>query len=240
MTNRTAVSLSLLGAALALVGPAAAQQLVTNGGFEAGFTGWTRANQVGSTGNFLDQTGTGSPLTGQVVQPPPQGLHAAMTDGAGPGAHVLYQDIVIPGSVPGASIQFSLFIHNTATAFTTPATLDFATPALNQQARVDQLSAAADPFSVAGGDIFQNLFQTLVGSPLVTGYNPFNIDITAALAAHAGQTVRLRFAETDNVNIFNLGVDGVSVLVVPAPAGALLALPLVFLGARPRRRPGDR
>jgi len=50
------------------------------------------------------------------------------------------------------------------------------------------------------------------------GYNPFTVDITAVLAAHAGQTVRLRFAETDNVNIFNFGADGVSVNVVPAPA----------------------
>jgi len=90
---------------------------------------------------------------------------------------------------------------------------------------------------VAGADVFQNLFQTAVGSPLVTGYNAFNLDITAALAAHAGQTVRLRFAETDNVNIFNFGVDGVSVSVVPAPAGAVVALPLAFLGVRRRRWP---
>jgi hypothetical protein len=234
MTNRTSSARLALGAVLVAGGMVQARpDLITNGGFESGLAGWTRAQQLGSAGQFFDQTGATSPVNGLAVQAPPEGLHAAMSDAAGPGSRILYQDLVIPASVPFASIQFSLFINNRATAFSTPATLDFSTPTLNQQARVDLITTAADPFSVAPADILQNLFQTAVGSPLVTGYNPFNLDITALLSAHAGQTVRLRFAETDNVNIFNFGVDAVSVNVVPAPAVGLLAIPLVLL---PRRR----
>lgn len=224
MTNRVIAGL-FAAASVA----AARADLITNGGFESGFSGWTRVDQLGSSGTFATQSGTSSPVNGMPVQAPPEGARAAMTDSAGPGSHVLYQDFVVPVSIPQATAQFSLFINNTATAFSVPASLDFSTPALNQQARVDLMLATADPFSVAAADILQNLFQTTVGSPLVTGYNPLSVDITAALAAHAGQTVRLRFAQADNVNIFNFGVDAVGVNVVPAPgAGLLLAASLVL------------
>jgi hypothetical protein len=102
----------------------------------------------------------------------------------------------------------------------TPATLDFSTPALNQQARVDILRAGTDPFSVASADLLLNLYQTQVGSPLISGYNTFNFDLTSLFAANVGQTLRLRFAETDNVLTFQLGVDDVSletVSTVPEP-----------------------
>jgi hypothetical protein len=190
-------------------------------------------DQLGSGGTFNSQTGTTSPVNGLPVQTSALGHARGHDRRARPGAHVLYQDITIPAVVPGAVIGFSYFVNNTATAFTTPATLDFSTPALNQQARVDLMSTAADPFSVAPADIFQNLFQTAVGSALVTGYNAFSIDVTAAFAAHAGQTIRLRFAETDNVNIFNFGVDGVTANV-PAPGGVLALCPVLRWGRRRR------
>jgi hypothetical protein len=44
----------------------------------------------------------------------------------------------------------------------------------------------------------------------MSGYTDFSFDVTALLATYQGQTVRLRFAEVDNVNIFNFGVDEVS------------------------------
>lgn len=227
--NRATIILTLC------LGAAARADLITNGGFESGFTGWVRADQAGSVGIFQDQTGTVSPATGQSVPAPPQGLHAAMTDAAGPGSHVLYQDIVIPASVPGATVQFSVYIKNLATAFSTPATLDFATPTLNQQARVDVITTAANPFSVGAADVLQNLFQTAVGSPLVTGYNVITVDVTSVLAANAGQTLRLRFAETDNVNIFNFGVDNVSLNVVPGPGSFAAGLAGMLVIGRRRR-----
>lgn len=205
--------------------------LITNGGFESGLSGWTTANQLGSEGTFFHQSGATSPVNALTVQPPPEGSFAAMTDAGGPGSHVLYQDFVVPANITDASLTFSLFINNTATAFTTPSHLDFATTALNQQARVDIMTAASDPFSTAPTDILQTLFQTTVGSPLTTGYNSLTFDLTAFLAARPGQTLRLRFAEVDNVNIFNFGVDDVS-LVVPSPATLFIGAPMLFVRRR--------
>ncbi|MBI4524908.1 MAG: PEP-CTERM sorting domain-containing protein [Deltaproteobacteria bacterium] len=193
--------------------------LISNGGFESGFSGWTRVDQVGGDGTFLLQTGTLSPVNSFPVPAPPEGLQAAMTDSLGPGSHVLYQDFVVPADVAVATIGYSLFINNGngSPDFFTPAHLDFATPALNQQARADIITTLADPFSVAALDVLQNLFQTNPGDPLVSGYNALQFDITALLQAHPGETLRLRFAEVDNVAPFNMGVDGIDLNVTPIP-----------------------
>ena len=150
---------------------------------------------------------------------------AAMTDGQGPGAHALYQDFVVPASGGSATLNFSLFVGNRADGFYTPATpsLDFSTPELNQQARVD-IMRPVDPFSVAAPDILLNVYQTSPGDALVSGYTALTADLTALFAAHPGETLRLRFAETDNVFMFQLGVDDVDLDVVPVPEPALLLL----------------
>ncbi|MBX3380016.1 MAG: hypothetical protein KF805_07960 [Phycisphaeraceae bacterium] len=229
--NSASTAIVVFGLLAGACASAPAQELIANGGFESGFSGWTRVDQIGSDGTFHLQSGAASPVNGFAVPPPPHGQSAAMTDSAAPGSHVLYQDIVIPASVPVATLRFSLYINNSAGAFSTPSTLDWATPTLNQQARVDIMTTGADPFSVSAPDILQNVFQTIIGSSLVSGYNEFSIDVTALLAAHAGETLRLRFAEADNVNFFNFGVDSVS-LTVPAPS----ALGLAAAGLSFRRR----
>jgi hypothetical protein len=180
-------------------------------------------NQVGSEGNFLLQTGTVSPTNGDPVPAPPGGSVAAMTDAFGPGSHVLYQDFVVPTG--SAHLSFSLFIGNRANSFFTPASLDFSTPALNQQARVDILKAGTDPFSVAASDVLLNVYQTHVGDPIVSGYNTLNFDLSSLFSANTGQTLRLRFAETDNVFSQQLGVDNVSLetSAVPEPSSLLLS-----------------
>jgi hypothetical protein len=223
--------------------PVTAANLITNGGFEAGLTGWTVADQVGSDGTFTQQSGTASPVNGDVVPPPPEGTFAAMTDAMGPGSHVLYQDFVVPtGPLATTFLSFQLFIGNRADEFFTPnpATLDFSTPALNQQARVDILRAGTDPLSVDSADVLLNVYQTMPGDPAVSGYTPILADITALLQANAGNTLRLRFAEVDNVFTFQLGVDNVSIAAVPEPAtlaGAALGglLTLAFVARRRRR-----
>jgi len=237
----------LRGAALAaalvcaLAGKAQAVT-INNGGFESGFSSWTRADQVGSDGTFYTQTGSTSPVNGFSVAAPPEGAAAAMTDAQGPGSHVLYQDFVVDAAPGTRFLKFSLFLNSDAD-FRTPGTLDFATAALNQQARVDLMTTSGDPFSVTGGDILQNLYQTQPGDPLTSGYTPFMIDVTSLLSAHVGQTLRLRFAEVDNVSFMNFGVDDVAFVergtgdLVPEPPSLALAasglLPLV--SARRRR-----
>jgi hypothetical protein len=219
-----AVALFLALAATELAGAA---PLITNGGFESGFTGWTRVDASGSDGAFFLQSGITSPANGDAVPAPPGGTNAAMTDAGAPGSHVLYQDFVVPASLGNAVVTFDLFIGNRADDFYTPssASLDFSIPALNQQARVDVLLAGTDPFSVSLSDVLLPLFQTNPGDPLISGYTPHNADVTALLNAHLGETLRLRFAEADNVFIFQLGVDDVSLdtfSAVPEPTAMLL------------------
>ena len=69
----------------------------------------------------------------------------------------------------------------------------------------------SDPFDIA--DSLLNAFQTLPGDPLTSGYTLFTLDVTSLLASHLGETLRLRFAEVDNVIFFNLGVDDVHLLI---------------------------
>ena len=94
--------------------------LITNGGFESGLTGWTRVDQVGSDGTFFVQSGTTSPVLGNPVPAPPQGSRAAMTDAEAGGSHVLYQDFVVPTGLTTVFLTFDLFIHNWANEFVSP------------------------------------------------------------------------------------------------------------------------
>jgi hypothetical protein len=241
--TRPAAVLFVLG----LVGPAAHAgpvQFIANGGFESGFAGWTRADQPGGTtleegsGGFLLQTGATSPMNGFPVVAPPEGSNAAMTDAGGPGSHVLYQDFLVPIDVGTASISFAVYVNNQAADFFNPETLDFSSED-NQQARVDLMLASADPFSVDPADVLLNLFQTRPGDPLVSGYTTISSDITALLASHAGETLRLRFAAVDNQLVLNFGVDNASLLAaVPEPStllGAALG-GVLTLGVVLRRR----
>jgi hypothetical protein len=200
---------ALLAAAAAV--PAHAG-LITNGSFESGFAAWTSVDQLGSDGAFFVQSGAASPVNGMPVPAPPSGTFAAMTDAQAGGSHVLYQDFVVPVALTSYTLGFSLFLNNGADAFYTPSTLDWATPVLNQQARVDIIRTSADPFSVAGGDILQTIYQTNVGDPLTSGYNSLTFDVTALLQANQGATLRLRFSEVDNVSFFQMGVDGVDIV----------------------------
>jgi hypothetical protein len=234
---RTLGLLALLAMTLSLT----AHADLTNGGFEAGFTGWTRVDQLGSDGTFFLQTGTTSPVSGNTVPAPPEGTTAAMTDALGPGSHVLYQKFTPTSAVPSAILSFDLFVGNRADDFYTPNHLDFSTPDLNQQARVDILFGGADPFSVAGGDVLLNTFQTHSGDPLVSGYTHYAVDVTSILNSNVGTELMLRFAEVDNVFTFNFGVDNVhleasEVTPVPEPSTMVLGLTSLLGVAGMRRR----
>lgn len=218
----------LLFTTIALLPINAQAASLVNGGFESGFTGWTRVDQLGSDGGFFVQQGLLSPVNGVDVPAPPEGSQAAMTDAGAGGTHVLYQDFVVPNQVNTASLGFSLFLNNTADKYYIPNTLDWAAANtvgllnLNQQARVDILLPGVDVFSL---NVLLNLFQTATADPLVSGYDSYNRDITALLQSHAGETLRLRFAEVDNVGLFNFGVDNVNISIanrIPEPSVLLL------------------
>jgi len=184
-------------------------------------------DQLGSDGTFFLQTGTASPVNGDPVPAPPGPTTAAMTDAQGSGTHLLLQTFTVAAPVPSASLVFDIFVGNRSDAFRTPNTLDFSTPTLNQQGRVDIITNAADPFSLAPADVLLNAYRTNVGDPLVSGYNHIIVDITSVVNSNVGNPLRLRFAEADNVFTFQLGVDNVDIIVgqagVPEPSTWLTA-----------------
>jgi len=218
--NTRALVLPLLLACILSSGASAA--VIVNGGFESGFSSWSRIDQAGSDGTFFQQTGTSSTSSGTAVPAPPGGTTAAMTDALAPGSHAMWQTFTIAAPVGPTMLVFDLFIGNRADAFSVPAnltTLDFSTAALNQQARVDIMPAGADPLSIAAGDILLNAFQTRPGDPLVSGYTRRFVDITSVLNANLNRPLMLRFAETDNVYLFQMGVDNVDFqAAIPEPS----------------------
>ena len=102
----------------------------------------------------------------------------------------------------------------------------------------------ADGF-VAASDVLLTVFHTDAGDALVSGYDSSAVDVTSLLNAHLNETLRLRFAEVDNVFIFQFGVDNVTLDVgtsqaVPEPASwALIGIAGLGL-AWWQRRAGSR
>jgi hypothetical protein len=214
---------------------------IVNGSFEDGggsLTGWVVVNQTGGSGSWYVQSGTTSPISSFPVPLPTGGTYAAMTNQADPGSHVLYQDFVVPRGLTSASLSFDRFIGNEIGAFYTRNTLDYSGILPNVQARVDIVTVTADPFSVASSDVLLNIFNTRAG-PIPSGYTTQTTDLTSVLTAHQGETLRLRFAEVDNVAHFQFGVDNVhlDVTVVPEPSTLiLLCSGIAFLGGNLMRR----
>jgi hypothetical protein len=222
-----------------------ALDLIVNGSFESGnLEGWTIANQDGSNGNWFTQSGELSPLSGTFVPGPPKGLFAAMTDQTGPGTHVLYQDIVIPGDVGGPptsyGLAFDYYLGNRANSFSSPDSLNFDVSP-NQQVRVDLLRSGANPLSVASDDVLVNVLRTLSSDPPSNVYNAINFSISVdATTLSPGQTVRLRFAQVNNQGPFQFGLDNVQFFstAIPEPAsitlvGIALMLCLIKVFGRP-------
>ncbi|MGR9105876.1 MAG: PKD domain-containing protein [Gammaproteobacteria bacterium] len=184
---------------------------VVNGGFEDGsLSGW---GVVGNNfGQWYAYSGTSSPLTGRAIAAPPEGLYAATTDQVGAGVRILYQDITVPATGT-YYLEFQLYYKNFAAGFFTPASLVAFGGFPNQQYRVDLISPGAPIRSVDPSDVLLNIFQTQVGDPNQIGPTPYSV----SLAAFAGQTVRLRFAEVDNVLFFLASVDDVKLVLNEPP-----------------------
>ncbi|MEO7254167.1 MAG: hypothetical protein ABIZ64_08005 [Casimicrobium sp.] len=194
-----------------------AVEVIVNGGFEsntgagsASFSNWTiiRENSAGVTGNFLVQTGTQSPTTRFAVPLPPGGAFTAMTDQTGPGRTAIYQDITVP-STGAVWLGLRLHVQTQSDEFAAPATLDF-NVVPNQQVRVDVMNPAAAAFDVGAG-VLTNVYATQTSTIPDANYFPLSIN----LKPFAGQTVRIRISEVDNLHGLVVGVDQVSVTSVP-------------------------
>jgi hypothetical protein len=185
-----------------------------NDGFELGAVDtndipcWTVDSQ--ELGSWCLQAGT-SPPQGEcsgstvAVEAPTEGSQAAMTNMSGPGSQVLYRCGVLRSDV----VSFELYLRNQAGIFFSPPTLNpFGIE--NQQFRADLVDAAAlaaDPFTVGSSDVVANLYQTMPGDPLTSGYTPVVTDVSAFV----GDEVCLRFANVANLFFLNTGIDDVMI-----------------------------
>jgi hypothetical protein len=211
-------------ASLALLVPGAAgAATVVNGGFESGdLTGWQQQSPYPDSSSWYAYSGTESPRSPAFppVPAPPAGSFAAIVDQGPPSQIVLYQDIVVE---PGNTQQLSMLLYyNSDEEMKMPDPPTLSLGVINQQYRVDLMRPSAPLDSVAPGDVLAPIFGTKTGDPQVR--TPF--PQTVELAPFAGQTVRLRFAQSAT-NRLRAGVDSVAILgeppqppgPSPAPAG---------------------
>jgi hypothetical protein len=229
-----------LALALGSLTPSAAGAAqVVNGSFETGdFTGWQGQGSTGA-GDWFAYTGSEPPIPherGAVsVQPPPQGVFAAITDQLNPEMLILYQDLRLE---PGTGYKLSLLAYyDSYSALTTPSPDTFSVdeealgPRPNQQFRIDVTKAGSPPDSVDPSDVLLELFHTKSGGARRMEPTRFVAD----LAPFAGQTVRLRIAVAATEEVLSAGVDAVA---LSSPDGSFSQSPLRRI--RPRRAKANR
>ena len=225
----------LLALGAAIAAPASAQQLITNGGFESGsLSGWTTANQTGSSGGFFARSnGTQfDPFRSTVG--PKSGSYYAVSDQTGNGSHALLQTFTVNAPASAVILSFDMFVDNyNFGGAVTPNTLDY-TVVPNQQARVDILSAGAGAFTTGAGDL-ANFYKGSdpVSDPNIDNphqYTHYSFDITSLVGT--GGTFQLRFAEANNQDNLFQGVDNVSIRETPAvpEASTLVSFGLLAFG----------
>ncbi|HEX6687754.1 MAG TPA: hypothetical protein VF085_03720 [Solirubrobacterales bacterium] len=203
---------------VAVVAPAGAvAATVVNGDFESGtLSGW-QVHRATEAGDWFAYQGTDAPIGSRratpadPVQAPPQGHFAATTDEANPDTLILYQDVSLE---PGFNHQLSLLAYYNSykpIGVPTPNTLSVDEEVLggqkNQQFRIDVMKPDVPLESLDPSDILRTLFATRPGDPRTMAPTR----LTANLSAFAGQTVRLRIANTAHEEVFNAGVDAVSI-----------------------------
>jgi hypothetical protein len=203
---------------VAMVPACAGAATVVNGDFESGtLAGWHVHRETGA-GNWFAYKGTDAPIgrkrkpvPADPVQAPPQGVYAAIADEANPDTLILYQDLTLEA---GRSQRLSLLAYYNSykpIAVPTPNTLSVDEEILgkqkNQQFRIDVMKPAAPLDSVDPGDLLRTIFETEPGDPQEMAPTR----LTADLSAFAGQTVRLRIANAVHEEVFNAGVDDISI-----------------------------
>lgn len=214
--------LKVFGIILACSAGSVHANLITNGDFSSGLTGWTATN-AGSGAWYSDTVGTTTPFSGQSTSGAGGGVGTyAVTDQSGPGTHVLDQAFTVAAGQQ-VTVTFDLFANDHSGVGPIDCGVISHTSGACQYAMVDIITAGASATSRAAADVVATLLAPFVDA----GANPhpftnYSFDISSSVAA--GGTYRLRFVEADNQLFFNLGVDNVSVTAESVPEPATLAL----------------
>src|SRR4029453_5238016 len=222
------VAAAVLGSVLvACVGDQAADdrpKAIVMDDFESGaLAGW-QAVGSGSGAWFAYSDGQEPPDPEQsdpnapfFVPDPPQGRFAAVTDMNGPGTRILYRDVGLDGR---STLHLIVFYEGSA-SFSTPDTLAYESPEPNQQFRIDLIDPSAPIDSVADGDVLVNVFRPSPADPTSLAPTAVSVD----LSPWAGQTVRLRLAQSDNQGPLRAGVDNIRFEPIGAGADVRIELP---------------
>ena len=179
-----------------------------NDDFESGsLTGW-RVDHDGAGGWYVYANGKSAPAPLHSdrkipfdVPDPPQGKFAAVTDMDAPGTLLLYRDVLIDGPY---RMQLELF-YVTPGRFTQAAALDHASPAPNQQIRIDLVTPSAPLHSVAEEHVVASIFRTSPGAPHQRPPTSLAFDLSPL----QGRTLRLRLAVVNNTGPIRVGVDDI-------------------------------
>jgi hypothetical protein len=216
--SRRTILIAAHVAALAVLAPSgAAAATVVNGGFEAGtLSGWN-VHRLTEAGDWFAYAGTAAPIgrkrqpPAPPVQAPPQGEHAAIADQANPDTLILYQDVALEAGRDHWLSLLAYYDSYEPIAVPSPETLSVDGAQRNQQFRIDVMRPDAPIESVDPGDVFRTLLQTRKGDSVEMPPTRLTVDLSSL----AGQTVRLRIANAASEEVFNAGVDAVSISETP-------------------------
>jgi hypothetical protein len=233
---KLAVATSALGTASILISATPVNAVLVNGEFELeDLNGWTQVNQPDGSGRWVLTPGGRAPISRVPIPRPTIGAQYVVTDQAGPGSHVLFQDIVLEAN-SRHTLSFDWFAQNTAAGgLLNPGTMDYS-GAPNQQFRVDLVPTSfSDWFGPsASNGILANILAPVAQPYPVSSFSNLAFDLTP----WAGSTVRVAFRAAENRFFFEAGVDNVRLSSTPIPEpGLLISLGLVSgLGVVLRRR----
>ena len=143
------------------------------------------------------------------------------------GTHALYQDITVPTGSVSVTLSMTLYLNNQAFAFSSGSEpLDYTITAANQQVRVDLMNP--NPSDLLGNSSSTGVLENLFSTSSSTSFEETDViqvsadgtitdngvptgNIAGGLQIFAGQTIRLRIAETNNQGLLIVGVANVQV-----------------------------
>jgi hypothetical protein len=218
--SRLSVMCGVLSSFAAMSQTASAAELIINGGFESGLSGWTTTDSADpSQGSFFADSDVVTPLTGDATVGAFAGTGYAVSDAFGPGSHALTQTFTAPVGLTSAVLSFEMFVDD-----------EFGGSGLGGE--VDLLAGGADPLGGVPLATFITADTAVVGG-IPNPWVLTSVDITGDLVG--GTDYELRFLESDANGPIHVGVDAASLNVTasaatPEPSTQLLTL-LIAAGA---------